>query len=48
MSLWVFLMDLGLDVHISWLHLCLETHSRPFLHARMSPEKAACELLLYI
>lgn len=48
MSLWVFLVDLGLNVRISWLHLCLETHSRSFLHARMSQERAACEPFWFI
>lgn len=48
MSLWVFLVDLGLDTRISWLHLCLETHSCSFLHARMSQDRAACEPFWFI
>lgn len=43
MSLWVFLADLGLDVRISWLHLCLETLPRSLLCVGMSQERAACE-----
>lgn len=48
MSPWVFLADLCLDVRISWLHLCLETHSGSFLHARMSQERAACKSVWFI
>lgn len=47
-SLWVFLLDLGLDVPISWLHLCLETHAGSFLLARMSQARAACEPFCFL
>lgn len=48
MSLWVFLVDLGLGVRISWLHLCLETLSRSLQRVRMSQERAACEPFSFI
>ena len=45
MSLWVFPVDLGLEVRSSWLQLCLETHSGSVLPARRSTRRLPASLV---